>query len=84
MDPIAQLGWGNRRGEVEGPATRLVRDALHAADLMHEDAMSEIGENNSSGDECDVGVLAAGEELHSHSTEHSTGAVSVMDGEPPG
>lgn len=42
MDPIAQLGWRNRRGVGEGPADRLMRDVFDAADVVHEDAMSEM------------------------------------------
>ena len=68
MDPIAQLGWENRRGEVEGPATQLVRYVFVAANLMHEDAMSQTGGNNINGDECEVSFDAAIEESDLQST----------------
>ena len=82
MDPIAQLGWVHRSAEAEGPAADLVRDAFHAVDLMHEDAMSQIGGNSSSGDEREDGVDAAGEESDSQSTDRNSLAVSAMDGDP--
>ena len=40
MDPILQLGWGNRRGVVKGPTTELVADVFVAADMLHLEAMS--------------------------------------------
>lgn len=43
MDPISQLGWGNRHVEVDGAASQLVRDVFVAADRVHKNAMSEVG-----------------------------------------
>ena len=51
MDPISQLGWRNRRGSIEGPAEQLMRDVLQAADVVHSDAMSEMGESGTNNDE---------------------------------
>ena len=84
MDPIAQLGWGNRRGEVEGPTAQLVRNVFIAADLMHEDAMSQMGGNNNSGDECEVNFDVAAEESCLQSTERSPDAVGTVDADPQG
>lgn len=84
MDPIATLGWGNRSGIVEGPAAQMVRDAFIAADLVHEDVMSQMGGNNSSGDECEVGVDVVGEEYDSQSPEGSNPAVAIVDGDSEG
>ena len=51
MDPVAQLGWRNRRAGVEGPARQLMRDILEAADAVHSEAMSELLGSRSSSDE---------------------------------
>lgn len=50
MDPISQLGWGRRRGLVSGPGAELVADVFEAADMVHSEAMSQIGANSHSGD----------------------------------
>lgn len=84
MDPIAQLGWGNQRGEVEGPAAQLVRDVFVVADLMHKDVMSQMGGNISSGDECEVSFDVAAEESDLQSTKRSLDAVGTVDADPQG
>ena len=52
MDPILQLGGGNRRGVVEGLADELVADVFVAADMLHSKAMSQIGGSSHFGDAC--------------------------------
>lgn len=60
LDPIAQLGWRNRRAEVNAVGGNLVRDVFVAADEMHENAMSQmegntVMEEGSQGSGADVG-----------------------------
>ena len=45
LDPIAQIGFLNRRGRVAGVGEHLVRDVFVAADTMHDNAMSEMDGN---------------------------------------
>ena len=45
MDPIFQLDLGNRCGEVEGVVAQLVKDVFVAANLVHEDVMSQMDGN---------------------------------------
>ena len=59
MDPASQLGWRNRRGPVEGPGERLMRDIFEAADAVHSAAMSHMdGRRSDDNDESHVGVDA--------------------------
>lgn len=45
LDPVAQIGWGNRRAEGNEVGAQLVRDVFEAADEMHDNAMSEMEGN---------------------------------------
>ena len=45
LDPLAQIGWGNRRAEAVAVGANLVRDVFVAADEMHDIAMSEMDGN---------------------------------------
>lgn len=45
MDPMAQIGWGNRSVQVNRGAAQPVRDVFVAADVMHEEAMSAMDGN---------------------------------------
>ena len=59
MDPASQLGWRNRRGPIEGPGERLMRDIFEAADAVHSAAMSHMdGSRSGLNDESHVGVDA--------------------------
>ena len=61
MDPISQLGWRNRRGANEGPAEQLLRDVFEAADVVHSNAMSEVGgSRHSTGSDFPLGGLGVG------------------------
>lgn len=84
MDLIAQLGWGNQRGEVEGPAAQLVRDVFVAANLLHKDAMSQIGGNSNIGGECGGSLGATVGDPTSSSTECSRDEWCNNDGDVEG
>ena len=43
MDPLTRLHWGSMVGVDRRGAAQMVRDVLLAADVVHEDAMSEMG-----------------------------------------
>ena len=45
LDPAEQIGWGNRRGQMNEVGVPLVRDVFEAADELHEAAMSEMDGN---------------------------------------
>lgn len=42
LDPIAQIGWGNRSIDAHGAAARAVRDVFQAAEDAHDEAMSDL------------------------------------------
>lgn len=84
MDPIAQLGWGNQGPGVEGPATHIVRDVLAAADVVHEDAMSEYGENNNRGGQYGGSLAVGTNDSASQHTECSPDAECSVDYDPQG
>lgn len=69
---------------MEGPAAHLVRDVFLAADLMHEDAMSQMGGNSSRGGHYGESLDVAASDSASQSTECSMDAVPSMDGDPQG
>ena len=82
MDPVSQLGWGNRGMEVEGPTAMLVRDVFIAADVLHADAMSQMGGNTENGDESSDNMEGSMEEHRMQSTGSTTNtADSVQGGE---
>ena len=84
MDPISQLGWGNRCVEVERGASQLVRDVFVAADMVHEDAMSEVGEFNHTEEEWRGNMEADGDESLQLGTEGSMYAASSEEGDEEG
>lgn len=84
MDPIAQLGWRNQRGQVEGPAAQLVRDVFVVANLMHKDAMSQMGGNTDIGGECGRPSCAVTHESMLPSTDHNTYMGCSEDGDLQG
>jgi hypothetical protein len=45
LDPVAQIGWRNLPGEGHEVGELLVRDVFEAADVMHDNAMSEMEGN---------------------------------------
>ena len=72
MDPISQLGWRHRRGEVQGPASQLVRDVFVAADLVHLDAMSDVGGDSPMDEHCPESGEAPADGTVNHSPRRNT------------
>lgn len=87
LDPIAQMGWGNRRQEANGVDVDLVRDVFVAADEMHDNAMSTM-DGNTQVDSSLYGGADAEEDGESPRTERSVHIVpdmeSALEGEHPG
>lgn len=84
MDPISQLGWGNRCVEVDGAATQLVRDVFVAADVVHEDAMSEAAGSTHDEGEGRGSMEDAAEDTPQSPTEGSMYAASSEEGDVEG
>ena len=84
MDPISQLGWGNRGGGVERPTAMLVRDVFIAADALHADAMSQMGGNTEDLDESSENMEASMDEHMRQSRNTSTNEVDNMERDDEG
>lgn len=84
MDPISQLGWGNRCVEFDGAASQLVRDVFVAADRVHEDAMSEVGGFMQTEVEWRGNMEGVADGSHQSGTEGSMYAASSEDGDAEG
>ena len=79
MDPILQIGWGNRREEVHEVGATLVRNVFVAADQMHADAMSVMDGNTEEGVASRATGADVGEEGASARTEGSAHCFDTME-----
>ena len=84
MDPISQLRWGNRCNVVEGVTTTMVRDVFLAADMLHEDSMSEVGGSTHGDDESGGNAEGDGDDSSTSSTNSSMGTASSDENEEEG
>ena len=83
MDPIAQLGLGNRRVPARG-GEELVRDVFAAADALHDEAMSEMAGNTQDNDAISGNGHAAAVDVSPMSPEGSVAAGGSGDADMEG
>ena len=71
MDPLSLHRWEHMRGEEGGGAAQMVRDVFLAADVVHEDAMSQMDAASQNEEDCDGNMEIVREELTSTTSEGS-------------